>query len=66
MKARRFPDYEPPRGSEGRIQEIRPDFDLAAPGLREAWERGGRDQFLGDTLEERIRYTEGKSIGIKR
>jgi hypothetical protein len=26
----------------------------------------GRDQFLVDTLEEPIRYTEGKSIGIKR
>jgi hypothetical protein len=34
--------------------------------LREAWERGDRDQFLVDTLEEPIRYTEGKSIGIKR
>jgi peroxiredoxin len=48
------------------FQEIRPDFDLAAPGLREAWERGDREQFLVDTLEEPIRYTEGKSIGVKR
>jgi hypothetical protein len=48
----------------GVVKEIRPDFDLAAPGLREAWERGDRDQFLVDTLEEPIRYTEGKSIGI--
>jgi hypothetical protein len=50
----------------GVFKKIRPDFDLAAPGLREAWERGDRDQFLVDTLEEPIRYTEGKSIGIKR
>jgi AhpC/TSA family protein len=48
------------------LRKIRPDFDLASPGLREAWERGDRDQFLVDTLEEPIRYTEGKSIGIKR
>ena len=50
----------------GVFKKIRPDFDLAAPGLREAWERGDRDQFLVDTLEEPIRYTEGKTIGIKR
>jgi len=51
----------------GVFKKIRPDFDLVAPGLREeAWERGDRDQFLVDTLEEPIRYTEGKSIGIKR
>jgi peroxiredoxin len=48
------------------FQRIRPDFDLATPGLKEAWERGDRDQFLVDTEEEPIRYTEGKSIGIKR
>ena len=54
------------RGSAGCFQKIRPDFDLAAPGSGEAWERGDRDQFLVDTLEEPIRYTEGKSIGIKR
>ena len=48
------------------FQKIRPDFDLAAPGLKEAWDRGDRDQFLVDTLEEPIRYTEGRSIGIKR
>ena len=48
----------------GVFKKIRPDFDLAAPGLREAWERGDRDQFLVDTLEEPIRYTEGKTIGI--
>ncbi len=50
----------------GVFQQVRPDFDLAAPGLREAWDRGDRDRFLVDTLEEPIRYTEGKSIGIKR
>lgn len=48
------------------FQKIRPDFDLSAPGLREAWERGERNLFLVDTLEEPIRFTEGRSIGIKR
>lgn len=48
------------------FQKIRPDFDLGSPGLKEAWERGDRDQFLVDTLVEPIRYTDGKSIGIKR
>ena len=48
------------------FRKVRPDFDLAAPGLREAWDRGDRDQFLVDTLEAPIRYTEGKSIGVKR
>ena len=48
------------------FQKIRPDFELGAPGLREAWDRGERDLFLVDTLEEPIRYTEGASIGIKR
>jgi hypothetical protein len=27
---------------------------------------GDRDRFLVDTLEEPIRYTEGKNVGIKR
>ncbi|MGH2654098.1 MAG: redoxin domain-containing protein [Actinomycetota bacterium] len=27
------------------FQEIRPDWDLAAPGLREAWERGEKRRF---------------------
>lgn len=48
------------------FQKIRPDFDLSAPGLREAWDRGERDLFLVETLEEPIRFTEGRSIGIKR
>jgi hypothetical protein len=48
------------------FQKIRPDFDLASSGLKEAWERGDRDRFLVDTLEEPIRYTEGRSVGIKR
>ena len=48
------------------FKKIRSDFDLGAPGLREAWERGDRHEFLVDALEEPIRYTEGKSIGIKR
>ena len=48
------------------FQKTRPDFDLASPGLKEAWERGDRDQFLVDTLEAPIRYTEGRTIGVKR
>jgi peroxiredoxin len=48
------------------FRKIRPDFDLAAPGLREAWDRGERDAFLVDTLDEAIRFTEGTRIGIKR
>lgn len=39
------------------FEMIRPDFDLASPGLKEAWERGDRDRCLVDTLEEPIRYT---------
>ncbi len=48
------------------LKKIRPDFDLGAPGLREAWERGEQEQFLVEGIEPAIRYTEGKSIGIKR
>ncbi len=28
-------------------EEIRPDWDLDAPGLREAWEKGERSSFHG-------------------
>jgi peroxiredoxin len=48
------------------FQNIRPDFDLGAPGLRQKWDRGEQDEFLVATLDEPIRYTEGKKIGIKR
>jgi hypothetical protein len=48
------------------LQKTRADFDLGAPGLREAWDRGDREMFLVDTLDEPIRFTEGKTIGIKR
>jgi peroxiredoxin len=45
----------------------RTDFDLSAPGLREAWDRGERRQFLVASVEgEAIRYTEGTEIGVKR
>ena len=47
------------------LQKTRPDFDLGAPGLREAWDRGDRDMFLVDTLDPPIRFTEGDTIGIK-
>ena len=48
------------------LKKIRPDFDLHAEGLRDAWERGEREEFLVEGIEPAIRYTEGKSIGIKR
>jgi hypothetical protein len=45
----------------------RRDFDLSAPGLREAWDRGQREQFLVRPVEgEAVRYTEGTEIGVKR
>jgi hypothetical protein len=34
-------------------KKIRPDFDLHAVGLREAWERGEREQFLVRTSSPR-------------
>ncbi len=48
------------------LQKTRVDFDLHAPGLLEAWERGDRDQFLVESIEPAIRNTEGTSVGIKR
>jgi hypothetical protein len=48
------------------LHKIRPDFDLGAPGLREAWDRGDRQMFLVDMLDEPIRFTEGKTTAIKR
>ena len=49
------------------MRNLRPDFDLGAPGLREAWDRGEREQFLVSPVEgEAIRYTEGTSVGVKR
>ena len=48
------------------LQKVRPDFDLGAPGLREAWDRGDREMFLVDTLDAPIRFTEGGAVGIKR
>ena len=54
------------RGSPRRLKKTRSDFDLSAPGLREAWDRGDRQQFLVDTLDPPIRFTEGGSVGIKR
>jgi len=50
----------------GVLRKTRPDFDLGAPGLREAWDSGDRDMFLVDTLDEPIRFTEGRTTGIKR
>jgi hypothetical protein len=43
----------------------RSDFDLSAPGLREAWDRGERRQFLTTPVEgEAIRNTEGTTAPI--
>ncbi len=50
----------------GVLQKTRVDFDLHAPGLSEAWERGEREQFLVESIEPAIRNTEGTSVGIKR
>ena len=49
------------------MRKLRPDFDLSAPGLREAWERGEWEKFLVTPVEgQAIRYTEGSKIGVKR
>jgi hypothetical protein len=48
------------------LRKVRPDFDLGSPGLRQAWDRGDREMFLVDTIDEPIRFTEGRTIGIKR
>jgi peroxiredoxin len=49
------------------LQEIRPDYDLSAPGLRDAWERGEHELFLVEPpVGAAIRYTEGTGIGVKR
>ena len=40
------------------MRNLRGDFDLGAPGLREAWDRGEREQFLVSPVEgEAIRVT---------
>ena len=57
---------ESSRRSEGRVQEHSARLRLGGSGVDEAWERGDRDQFVVDTLEEPIRYTGGKGSGIKR
>jgi peroxiredoxin len=49
------------------MRNLRPDFDLGARGLREAWDRGEREQFLVSPVEgAAIRYTEGTAVGVKR
>lgn len=49
------------------LRRFRPDFDLGAPCLRDAWERGERELFLVTPVEgEAIRYTEGTEVGVKR
>ena len=49
------------------MQKIRPDFDLSAPGLRDAWESEDRQRFLVEPSDGKpIRFTEGKSVGVKR
>jgi hypothetical protein len=52
---------------EGLILEIRRGpLPSVTETRKKAWDRGDRDQFLVDTLEEPIRYTEGTNVGIKR
>lgn len=49
------------------LRETRPDFDLSAPGLREAWDAGDAELFLVAPVEgAAIRYTEGTDVGVKR
>jgi peroxiredoxin len=49
------------------LRETRPDFDLSAPGVREAWEAGDSQRFLVAPVEgAAIRYTEGNDVGVKR
>ena len=49
------------------LRDIRPNFDLSAPGLQEAWDRGERDLFLVAPVDgNAIRYTEGTEVGVKR
>jgi hypothetical protein len=49
------------------MQNIRADFDLMAPGLRDAWERGEHNAFLVEPpVGVPIRFTEGAAIGVKR
>jgi peroxiredoxin len=49
------------------LRTVRPDFDLAAPGLREAWKRGEAERFLVRPVAGApIRYTEGEAVGVKR
>ncbi len=48
------------RDLRGLTQAIRPDWDLAAPGLREAWDAGARDRFwpYGRSTRELLAGTE--------
>lgn len=49
------------------MRASRPDFDLATPGLREAWDAGDTARFLVEPVEgAAIRYTEGSDVGVKR
>ncbi|HMD56485.1 MAG TPA: redoxin domain-containing protein [Solirubrobacteraceae bacterium] len=49
------------------LRDVRPDFELGVPGLREAWDRGEREQFLVTPIAgAAIRYTEGTDVGVKR
>lgn len=49
------------------LRRTRADFDLSAPGLRDAWERGEHGPFLVAPPEGApIRYTEGSEVGVKR
>jgi hypothetical protein len=46
--------------------EIRPEFDLGAPELQKARDRRDGGMSFVDTLDEPVRFTQGKNIGVKR
>jgi peroxiredoxin len=46
------------------FQKIRPDWDLSAPGLRDAWERGERDRFFPYGKSARTRRAESATSAV--
>ncbi len=39
------------------FQEIRPDWDISAPELKEAWERGERERFFPYKQQKQLRVS---------
>ncbi len=49
------------------MRACRPDLDLAAPGLRGAWEEGDTERYLVEPVEgSAICHAEGNDIGVRR